>query len=326
MEKIPVIDLHEDVSSYFLRSPNPQPFNKDVKSRQVDIPKYRRAGLALFVGAVFPSNKIYDPTSGLVVNGFKASLPVAWNHIAVYHRMIRRCPRDFYLVESRSVLEKEFGGNRIGILIGLEGAYPIEDPYDLELYYKLGVRLVGLTWNNENKYAASCMSKKDYGLTGSGETLVGLANSLGVIVDLAHASKNTMLDVLSITSKPVVISHACVRRIRDHPRNVDDEVLDALKRNRGVIGVTFVAEFVGEGRITIDDLVRHFTYLKENYSADIIALGTDYMGTSRLPEGLETIEGLPKLFEKLLENGFTREDLEKIAWRNAYRVIKENLK
>jgi len=322
----PVIDLHEDISAYILESEkNVKPFNIDVE-RHADIPKYYRGGVVLVVGAVFPGE--YKYVGGERVRGtvFRCSQQRVLDHIATYYRLVKEFPKHLYLIERKDELLRIEYGKGIGILIGLEGAYPLDDPWDIELYYKLGIRLLGLTWNIENRYAASCLSKHDYGLTGSGEELVDLAEKYGIVVDLAHASRKTMLDVLSIANKPVVISHACVRRLRDHPRNVDDEVLEELRRNHGVIGITFVADFLGKGDVNIDTVVDHVMYLYENFDVDIIAIGTDYLGTTRLPKGLEDISRVQTLFKKLIEKGLSVEDVEKIAWRNAYRVLLEVLR
>lgn len=322
----PVIDLHEDISAYILESGGiVRPFNVDAE-RHVDIPKYARSNTVLVVGAVFPGEHKY--VGGKSVRGtvFRCSQQRVFDHIAAYYRLVKEFPEHLYLVERRDQLLRIEYGRGTGVLIGLEGAYPLDDPWDLELYYRLGVRLIGLTWNIENHFAASCMSKRDYGLTGSGEELVDIAERLGVVVDLAHASKKTMLDVLSIASKPVVVSHACIYKLRQHPRNVDDEVLEELRKNHGVIGITFVSEFLGEDEADVNTVVEHIMYVYESFGADIIALGTDYLGTSRLPKGLEDIGKIQLLFKELLDRGLSHEDVEKIAWRNAYRVLLEVLR
>ncbi len=322
----PVIDLHEDISAYILESEKTvKPFNVDFE-RHVDIPKYGRGSVVLVVGAVFPGE--YKYVGGERVRGtiFRCTQQRVLDHIATYYRLVKEFPEHLYLVERRDDLLRLEESKGTGILIGLEGAYPLDDPWDLELYYKLGVRVLGLTWNVENRYAASCMSKRDYGLTGSGSELVDIAERYGVVVDLAHASKKTMLDVLSIASKPVIISHACIRKIHDHPRNIDDEVLEELKHRNGVIGITFVADFLGKGEVGVDRVVDHLMYVYDNFGVDILAIGSDYLGTSRLPRGLEDIGKIQLLFKKLLEKGLSREDVEKIAWRNAYRVFLEVLR
>ena len=214
---------------------------------------------------------------------------------------------------------------KIGLILGLEGAYPLREPDELEIFYKLGIRVLGLTWNVDNQYAASCMTSKDYGLTSLGEKLVEKALDYGLVIDLAHASPNTMKDVLSISEKPVIVSHTGLRKFNDSPRNVDDEIVELIKRNRGVIGIFFVSEFIRKNKTSIEDIVEQIIYVKENFGVDILAIGSDFFGTDKLPKGLENIGKMENL-AKLLEKVMSKEDVEKIFYKNALRVFMENMK
>jgi membrane dipeptidase len=320
-----LFDLHEDLSSYILNSREEIDLEKDL-DRHADIPKYRRAGVRAFVGAVFPARYLIGENLSRRAS-FKQSLEEALNHILVYYRLARKYPV-FRIVEDSSTLKSLFGegSEHIGIVLGLEGAYPVREPDELEIYYRLGVRVLGLTWNVDNQYAASCMTRRDYGLTSMGVELVEKALDLGMVVDLAHASRKTMLDVLSIVDRPVMISHAGLRRFNDSPRNVDDEVLDMLRRNHGVIGVFFVNDYLAGDETSVDTIVEYIMYLRDNYGVEVIAIGSDYFGTTKLPRGLENIGLLKNLVDKLLEKGFQREDIDKILYGNALRVFMENIK
>jgi len=214
---------------------------------------------------------------------------------------------------------------KIGLILGREGAYPLREPDELEIFYKLGIRVLGLTWNVDNQYAASCMTSKDYGLTSLGEKLVEKALDYGLVIDLAHASPNTMKDVLSISEKPVIVSHTGLRKFNDSPRNVDDEIVELIKRNRGVIGIFFVSEFIRKNKTSIEDIVEQIIYVKENFGIDILAIGSDFFGTDKLPKGLENIGKMENL-AKLLEKVMSKEDVEKIFYKNALRVFMENMK
>ncbi|MCC6015346.1 MAG: dipeptidase, partial [Desulfurococcaceae archaeon] len=136
------------------------------------------------------------------------------------------------------------------------------------------------------------------------------------------------IEAIEVSSKPVIISHANVRAIVDSPRNVDDEVLEALHRNGGVIGVSAIGPLVArKPRPTLDDLVQHFLYIYERFGPDILAIGTDFLGLLGLPapEGFESIDRVQVLLEKLRDRGLGDSDIEKIAYRNALRVIAANL-
>ncbi len=321
-----VFDLHEDISSYIIHERKVEDFKINA-NRHADIPKYFLSKTKAIVAAVFPSQNLVDEPMGKRYYSFKNSFNEALNHILTYYRFVRKYDV-FKIVENKRFLAKLFSGNegKIGLILGLEGAYPLREPYEIELFYKLGVRVLGLTWNVDNQYAASCMSKKDYGLTGPGESLVNLALEQGMVIDLAHASEKTAIDVLSISEKPVIISHAGLRRFNNSLRNVSDEVLELLKRNRGAIGIFFVSEYIKGNNTTINDVVDQIIYLKENYGIDIVALGTDFFGTEKLPKGLEHIGKLTLLAKELAKAGLTESEVEKIFYANALRVFLENMK
>jgi len=337
--KIPSIDMHEDISAYFLYHGGGAPlgdFNDDIPGRDADLPKYRRGGVRLVFAAVFPGIESFSPEESkaleqlygkwLPATKFRVPQASFLEHFSIYYKMA-----DAYgvrIVETYSDALKCLEGEGVCFLLHLEGAESLDDPYDLVLLKRLGLRSIGLTWNYVNKYGAGCAARRDIGLTDQGEELVKMANKLGIILDLAHASDKTALDVLDASRKPVVISHANVRRIVGKSRNVSDEVLEKLHRNGGVIGISAIGPLVSQKpKSTIDDLVQHFTYIKENYSVDMLAIGTDFLGLLGLPapEGFESIDKLPYLYAKLLEKGFTEAELKKVAYENVLRVLRENL-
>ncbi|MGC8983401.1 MAG: dipeptidase [Desulfurococcaceae archaeon] len=339
--RLPVVDLHEDVSAYFLYHGGGEPlgdFKSDIAGRDADIPKYLRGNVKLVFAAMFPGIETFRPEESrrleelygrwLPAVGYRVPQSSLFEHFSIYYRLAEAYP-EIAIVESLSDVEKVMAEEgRVGFLLHLEGAEAIDDPYDLVLLKRLGLRSLGITWNYNNKYGSGCMSKKDYGLTPEGEELVKTANRLGIIVDLAHASKRTALEAMSASSKPVIISHANVRKIVDTPRNVDDEVLEALYKNRGVIGISAIGPLIAKKpRPTLEDLLQHFMYVYERYGADILAIGTDFHGLLGLPspEGFESVDKVQALLEKLRDKGLGDNDLRKIAYENALRVIASNL-
>ena len=334
----PTIDLHEDVSAYYFYHGGGLPlgdFNEDIEGREADIPKYRRANVRVVFAAIYPGIESFSPEESatlqklygrwLPATKYRVPQAILLEHFAIYHKMSEAY--GIKIAESPGDLDKCLFEGGLCFVLHLEGAEAIDDPYDLVLLKKLGLRSLGLTWNYMNKYAAGCAVKKDTGLTSDGEELVKMANKLGIVLDLAHASKQTMLDALGASKKPVIISHANARKIVDKPRNVDDEVLELLVKNRGVIGLTVIGPLVSnKPKPALDDLVEHFVYIKDSFSVDILAVGTDFLGLLGLPApaGLESIDKLPALYYKLMERGFTEEDIAKVAYGNALRVVKEN--
>jgi len=330
-----IIDLHEDIAEHCMtEGERGKEFSVDLAGRQADFPKYKRAGVGIVVASLFPLIRTYNPELSTIMTGkyggagiaymAKAPAAIALEQVKVYYRMHETYPDTFHIIQHPNDLEKSMNG-QLGFLVCLEGTEPLEDPTDLEIFQKLGLRAVGLTWNYDTRYAASCMSKKDYGLTGDGEVLIEKANEKGIIIDLAHTSKKTMLDVLNVTKKPVMISHANYTRIQPHDRNVDDNVLEALKENGGVIGFTCITSTLGNNP-ELETVTKHILAVKERFGSDLLALGTDFLGINRTPTGLENVGKLPNLLNRLTELGMGRKEIRKLSWENAYKGFQENAK
>ncbi|MEM0196182.1 MAG: membrane dipeptidase [Sulfolobales archaeon] len=335
---IPSIDLHEDVSAYYIYSGGGAPlgdFGEDVPGREADIPKYRKANVRVVFSAIFPGIESFSPEESRALLGlygrwlpatkYRVPQAILWEHFSIYYKMAEAY--GIKIVESLTDLEYCLRGSGLCFVLHLEGAESIDDPYDLVLLRRLGLRSLGITWNYQNKYGSGCGVKKDLGLTSDGEELVKMANKLGIVVDLAHASKRTALEAIATSKKPVIVSHANIRKFVDKPRNVDDEVLEALHKNGGVIGISAIGPLISQKpRPTLSELVDHFTYVRETYGPHLLSIGTDFLGLLGLPapEGFESIDKLPALYAKLAEKGFSEEDLRKVAYENAIRVLKAN--
>ncbi len=325
----PLIDLHEDIG-YYIYLGGKHDMEVKRKDRHGDIPGYLEANVKLLVGAVFALQRGYASMGGEVMKGYgegagdiyiRPSSPkaAALDVITIYKWLVRRYG-EFRLVTNRSDLD----GEGIGIILGLEGTEYLDDPGDIYLYKDLGVRLIGLTWNYDTRYAASCMSRRDYGLTGSGEALLSLAEAEGIVIDLAHSSRNTMLEVLETHSDPVLISHSNYAGLVKHQRNVDDEVLDRLASNGGVIGFTYIRQTIGE-KPSAESLARHIDTVAERFGDEVVAVGTDLFGCNP-PDDLKRIEMITNLYRALEGLGWTRERLERLAYRNAERVFRRVLR
>jgi len=141
----------------------------------------------------------------------------------------------------------ELEGKR-AIFIGMENGYPIGQNLSLvSEYFKQGVRYITLCHSSDNDICDSSTDRKnseDNGLSDFGREVVAECNRLGIMIDLSHASDKSFFDVLEVTKAPVIASHSSVRAIRDHPRNLSDEMLKALASNDGVIQICFVSSFL----------------------------------------------------------------------------------
>ncbi len=339
-----LFDLHEDIALYYYSGEGygyeNDSFDKNLPNRQADLPKYEKGNVKLVFSSIFPLMRTFDPeVAGMLSRGYgglnsaftSASSKIVAEHlIKIYFQLQSKFKDRIKIIEDPEDIEIILqDSKKLGFLISLEGTESIDDLSDLEIFRRLGVRSLQFTWNFDTKYAASCMSAKDYGLTGSGMKLLQVANEQGIVLDLAHSSRNTCLEVLEHSDLPVIISHSNVSKVFKHSRNVDDEVLDALKRNGGVIGFTLIPDTYGKTIPNVSDMVSHIQHVKDNFGSEILAIGTDYFGLfppDQPPVGLENISKFENLWRELLGHGYDVKDVEALSYKNALRVLENNAK
>lgn len=208
-------------------------------------------------------------------------------------------------------------GNKM--LLALEGTDIITGFEDIHFLKDNGVRSIGLTWNYDTRFAASCNSKKDYGLTGSGEELVKICNDMHLALDLGHASDRTIIEVSELSKDPVIVSHTNPKKVHNIFRNIGDEAIEAVVRNGGIIGLTSIPSTLGENP-TIDTFVESINYVGENFGWDHVALGSDFLGITSTIKGFDTVQDINTLGEKLGPHA------DEVLWKNAYRVLSAILK
>ena len=162
------------------------------------------------------------------------------------YRAVERHPGDLMLATSTADIRKAKRQGKIAALMGIEGGHAIENSLPtLRQFYRLGVRYMTLTWNNNNDWADGAREKPRHnGLTDFGKDVVREMNRLGMLVDISHVSDKTMNDVLDTVRVPVIASHSSARALTNHPRNVPDDLLRRIAKNGGVVQVNFYAAFV----------------------------------------------------------------------------------
>ena len=161
-------------------------------------------------------------------------------------RMIAKYPADLAPAYGSADIERAFKARRIASLIGLEGGHMIENSLGLlRACYLLGARYMTLTHNVTLDWADAALdAPTPHGLTPFGREGVREMNRLGMLVDISHVSAEVMRDALDTAEAPLVFSHSSARALTDHPRNVPDEILARMPKNRGVVMVTYVPGFV----------------------------------------------------------------------------------
>jgi membrane dipeptidase len=159
-----------------------------------------------------------------------------------------RYPDRIQLATTASDLERIVKSGKIAAVLALEGGHQIADDLAvLRMYQRMGIRAMTLTHFRNNNWADSSTDKPQHnGLTGFGKQVVSEMNRIGMIVDISHVSDKTFYDVLAVATKPVIASHSSCRALAEFPRNMTDDMLKALARNGGVVGINFGAGFLNQ--------------------------------------------------------------------------------
>lgn len=159
-----------------------------------------------------------------------------------------RYPDRIELAATAGDLQRIVKSGKIAAVLTLEGGHQIADDLAvLRMYERMGIRSMTLTHFRNNNWADSSTDKPEHnGLTDFGKQVVREMNRIGMIVDISHVSDKTFYDVLEVTTKPVIASHSSCRALAEFPRNMTDDMLRALARNGGVVGINFGAGFLNQ--------------------------------------------------------------------------------
>jgi len=237
-----VIDTHSDTTPKFERPD--WNFGDRHGTGHQDLPRMREGGL----DAQFWS--IYMPETP----GDGAAIKTAIRRIDAVYETVRRHSGDLELVTTAAGIRRAVGEGKIACLMGLEGGHIIEDELAaLRMFYQLGVRYMTLTHSFHTNWADAAGTGQNVeplhgGLTDYGRTIVREMNRLGMMVDISHVADSTFWDVLEVTAAPIIASHSSARALTDHPRNMSDEMLEAVATNGGVVQVNFFTGYIDRDR------------------------------------------------------------------------------
>jgi membrane dipeptidase len=358
LRSTPLIDGHNDLP-WAIRESKEAPRDVaayDLRTRTTGHTDLSRLAQGQ-VGAQFWS--IYIP--GEIKDSGYAKVQLEEFDIA--RRVIARYPDRLALALTADDIERSFKRGRVASLLGMEGGHAIENSLGaLRSYYDLGARYLTLTHNVTLDWADAALdSTRHNGLSEFGREVVREMNRLGMLVDLSHVSPATMSDALDVSEAPVIFSHSAARALTDHGRNVPDSILVRLRKNGGLVMVTFVPAFVSpevaaweaqakeqEAAIkeavsdtveqrrrleewkalharpmaTLRQVADHIEHVRKVAGADHVGIGSDFDGIDTVPEGLEDVSKFPELFAELIRRGWSDRDLKKLAGQNVLRALR----
>lgn len=315
-----VADCHIDTLSKLLDLDNPSASLQESRpEHHVDLARIQLAQLKLQIFSIFTMP--YEIGHYGTVRALRM--------MQLYKDEVRRAPDTFGLIQYRHELAAvEQGSKSLYGMFSMEGASPLcGDLRLLEVFYTMGLRAIGLTWNHRNELADGLGVESEYGLTTFGKAVIQRMNQLGMVVDLAHINPTGFWQAMELSEAPVIVSHANAKALCSHRRNMTDEQLDAIRDKDGFIGICFAGGFVTDNpaEATLEAVVRHIDYICERIGPAHIAFGSDYDGIRDVPKGLEDVACFPDLLARLRELGYSWSDLEQIAFRNVMRVYQQVL-
>lgn len=247
----------------------------------------------------------------------------------------------FMLVRSGSDLSRAVKEKKIATLLVLEGAEPVEAGIELlHLFYRLGIRVLGLTWNQRNLLADGIgEAQTGGGLTRYGREVVAEAAKLGMILDVSHMAPAGVRDVLALADRPVIASHSGACAVFEHARNLSDELIVGIARAGGVIGAPAFPKIIGPPVPTVETVVDHIEHMVRVAGEEHVGVGADFVdmfadlvargrmgGEWIVPADEETrelsrVEDMPNLTEAMLKRGFSEGVIAGVLGGNFLRVL-----
>ncbi|MBU2644090.1 dipeptidase [bacterium] len=249
-------------------------------------------------------------------------------------------------------IETARASSRVGMILGFQDTSPVADQIHLlRVYHELGIRIMQLTYNTENRVGFGCQAPEDKGLTDYGRQVIAEMNRLGILIDLSHCGPRTTMEAIEASAGPVAITHANPASQFPHPRNKSDDIIRALVDKGGVIGaLSFPAMITSQLPASIENYLDVIDYLVTLVGVDSVGLGPDFMehmppeieeaALKALPPDMQTlfrnmppverfssIVDLPNVTAGLLKRGYSEADAAKILgqnWIGLYRRVWRN--
>ena len=327
--RFPVIDGHNDLAwaCRIDRAYSTDGLDQGAPKLHTDLPRLAAGN----VGGQFWSVWV-DP----VLEGAE-QVVATLEQIDFVYRLVDTYPDQLRLSRTSAEAKTAMADGKIASLIGIEGGAQIGGSLAaLRQFARLGARYMTLTWSRTIDWADSATDEAVHGgLTEFGRDVVREMNRIGVLVDLAHVSPDTMRHALEVSSRPVIVSHSGASAICDHQRNVPDDVLASIGEGGGVVMVAFVPSFLNEARrlwveagehgeappVGISDVADHIDHIRKIAGVHAVGIGADYDGTDAMPAGLDDVSGYPALFAELERRGWTETELRGLAHGNVLRVL-----
>ena len=353
-ERVITLDTHNDIdAAYFMPACN---YTQRLTT-QVNLPKMREGGLDVSFMIV------YVPQGPLTAAGYADAYRQASAKFDAVHRLTEQiAPRQIGLALTPDDVTRLVRGGRKAAVLGIENGYPIgTDVSRVREFYQRGGRYLSLAHNGHNQLSDSNTGEATHdapngGISPLGRAVIAEMNRLGMMIDVSHTSRASMMQAVALSKAPVIASHSAIRALRDHSRNLDDEQLMALKKNGGVVQVVALSGFLkapsapapqpsggppaeqpssgscpvedprtprarpAAGRATVADLVNHIDYAVRLIGIDHVGIASDFDGGGGI-DGWDSAAETFNVTLELVRRGYTEEQIGKLWSGNLLRVM-----
>ena len=275
---------------------------------------------------------VYTAQGELNEEGYKAAYDNAISKFDAIDRLVNvYAPDQVELALSSQDVSRILAEGKKVIMIGVENAYSMGlDTSNVEKFWEKGARYVSLTHNGHNQFSDSNTGEFDdtalhNGLSDLGKEVVELLNYYGIMIDISHPSKEAIRQMTELSKAPIIASHSSARALRDHPRNVDDEQLNWIKENGGVIQTTALGFFLTDREdppANMDDFMDHIDYMVEKIGIDHVGISSDFDGGGGI-EGWEDASETMNVTSALRKRGYSESEIAKLWGGNLLRVLDE---
>ena len=212
---------------------------------------------------------------------------------------------------------------KIASFLSIEGGEVIEKIEDVEFFYNLGVRMMALTWNYDNKIASGVLGDERRGVTEYGRQVLDEMNRLNILCDVSHLNEKSFWDIAEYSKKTFEASHSNAYSVCNNKRNLKDEQIKEIIRRKGFVGINLYPYFLTDTNTAkISDVLKMIEYFLSIGGEDIIGLGCDFDGVDVLPYNISGICDLEKIFEEMAKIGYSKELIDKIAHKNCENMLK----
>lgn len=322
------IDLHCDTLEQALK--RKRDTAKELNGTMVDVKRLKTVNAKAQFFAMFLPQRENPEWFGL------KTMPPLWELMEMMYRIYRNTLQECsdFLAPAGCIeeLRKNQAEGKISAFLTVENGSVLNgDIANLERLYGMGVRLVTLTWNDANCIGyphSTVRNEMERGLTDFGKEAVLEMNRMGIVVDVSHLSDGGFWDVVEISRKPFAASHSNCRALSPATRNLTDDMIRALAKKGGIAGVNFAPAFLNGDEADcisrVERICDHICHLTDKGGVECAGIGTDFDGIEGTFEIADCTQ-MELLFDALHRRGFSDDTIDKIAYQNAERVIRESM-